>query len=100
MAEFKVTPSFLRERATGFRTNDTTFLNLMETIRKEMNSMKGMYWEGMASDTFIQRFEALANKFPTYSRAMQEYAKYLDKAATDYGSTETTVNQEAGTLKS
>jgi WXG100 family type VII secretion target len=67
---------------------------LME-IKNEMNGLAAS-WQSDASNTIRERFNSLSTKFAEYKEIIDSYAKFLDNTVTNYNSTETAINSNAG----
>ncbi|QUI25083.1 WXG100 family type VII secretion target [Vallitalea pronyensis] len=97
MAQFIVTPGTLTTVAGNIRSIDGQFLRKMEEIEQHMNRLKAK-WDSEAANGFINKFKGLRENFDNYSKVIQSYALFLEKAAEEYGKTDKKINNATSNL--
>lgn len=97
MAQFTVTPETLTSVAGNIRTIDGQFLAKMEEIEKHMTTLKAK-WESEAANGFMAKFRGLRDNFDNYSKVIQSYALFLERAAEEYGKTDKKINSATTNL--
>ncbi len=97
MAQFTVTPDTLTSVAGNIRSIDGQFIAKMDEIGQHMRTLKAK-WDSDAANGFMAKFRGLRDNFDNYSKVIQSYATFLDKAAEAYGSTETKINSATTNL--
>lgn len=83
----KVTPKTLKDKATTLRNYNKSFnqkVGNLKTLQQKLNSM----WDGEANDSFNKDFQKDAKQLDAFYKAVEEYAKALDKIADNYEKTE------------
>ncbi len=98
MAEFTVSSQMLRDKAAGIRGKNSEFTGLTDEITQLINSLSSS-WEGDAYTNFVSKFEGLKPSFTAYSQVIEEYAAFLENAATSYEQAESQAQNEAAELE-
>lgn len=67
---------------------------VVKELQTQMRQLRGA-WKSDAGNVISERFEALNRSFADYDRVVEDYAKFLDRTATNYEITEGHLNKGA-----
>lgn len=83
MAQLRVTPEHLSERANEYRNQSRA----MEEITQKLDSLISQLeseWEGVSAERYHQQYEDLRPSFISMTELIADLAAQLDKKASDY----------------
>jgi len=80
MSLIQITPTMLRTRATEIRQRKTEHDQAMTQLGNLVNSLNAE-WKGVASDAFVQQFNAMRTRFTQFSQRLETMARQLDDTA-------------------
>ena len=83
MAQLRVTPEHLRERANEYRNQSQA----MEEITKKLDSLISQLeseWEGVSAERYHQQYEDLRPSFIEMTGLIADLAAQLDQKADDF----------------
>lgn len=83
MAEIKVTPSEVRNKANELRSLNTQFKSKVEALVNSETSLTGM-WEGDSKAAFHTAFNNDRTQMDNFHTTIEQYATALDNIATEY----------------
>lgn len=95
----EITPEVLREKSSTLSSAANTIRNLLDEVTKEVNGLSST-WIGSASENYLNKFNGLKDDFEKICKDIIGYSDYLGKAAEDYGTTQTDINNMEEVLKS
>jgi len=70
----------------------------LEEIKREMNQLSAS-WQSDASNTIVNKFNALAPRFEEYKQIIDSYATFLDNTVASYDAVETQLVNNANAFK-
>ena len=95
MAELKsITYSVVEETAAGLRSDNKELTQILTEIKTIINSLGSDFIAG-ASDTIQSKITGMQPKFDTYNDVIEKYAKFLDKAASEFKQTDDVLTRNA-----
>jgi len=95
MADVKITFEEVRTKATQLRGYNDTLTETLATIKNAINALEAQ-WTSDTSDTIRAKITAMQPKFDSYKEVIESYAKFLDNTASQYETTESALNTNAG----
>lgn len=99
MAEsIKVSTQVLKDTAQDVRIKNTNLDDKLKEINKAMNQLE-QSWKSEAGSEIRNKMNALQPRFEEYKNVIESYAKFLDKTAQDYETTEATVKSNASQFR-
>lgn len=95
--QLKVTPEQLLASKNRMESNINQFLSWHSKLYSEVETMRAR-WSGEANTRFTNQFNSFRGEFKNLENLLREYAAFLNKASTRYGTTESSLTSTAGTL--
>jgi len=98
MAQIKVTPNQVRDTSRRIKNNNGQSNSYLDQIAKSIERLRGCGcngWESDAAREFFMRFDKLKAAIERHKPVIDQYGNYLEKAASDYESSDTRVEQQA-----
>ena len=87
MAEIRVTPAEVRNKAGELRSLQAKFKDYVGALKTSELSL-GAMWEGEAKNAFHAAFTKDTNQMDTFAIVIEQYAKALEEIASEYESKE------------
>lgn len=87
MAEFRVSPQTLQQKAEELRGINSRFKSAIETLQQQEASLNGQ-WDGDAHDAFHSAFTNDVTRMTTFYSAVEEYVQKLNQIAQEYNKAE------------
>lgn len=87
MAEIKVTPALLRERANSLRGFKEEHDGAMNKIKTLIDNLPGEF-TGEAASSYIEKFHGMQTTFTNFSELLDSLAKKLDDVANNFENTD------------
>ena len=97
MAQFKVTPEYLKNSSSNIKSIRTGIQNTLQDVEAEMKKMKND-WESEAANAFISKFLGLKDNFEAYYKVMDQYSNFLNSTAEAYGKADDSINKASNDL--
>ena len=94
MAEIKVTPTELRNKADTLQTHNTNFRSEVDKMNGYVSQLNGM-WEGEAKEAFNKAFNDDKGKMDQFAQNMEKYVQALRESASQYENAEKTATSLA-----
>lgn len=88
IAELKVTPSQLKNKAADFKGKASKVHNTTEKMQTLIKQINGSTWSGDAAESFKKQFTKLDKDMEQMFRMIKEYSDDLEKIANEYERTE------------
>lgn len=85
MATVKVDSNVMREKAAILKANATEISGLITDMMTKINDLKST-WEGTVAENAIRKFTELQEKFEERYTTINDYAAFLENAATEWDS--------------
>jgi WXG100 family type VII secretion target len=83
MAEFTVTATEVRSKASELKELNAKYKNVVEELEQEVTKLSSM-WEGEAHDAFDATFKTDKAKLDLFYNAIEKYCFTLDEVAANY----------------
>ncbi len=94
----KISTHVLTGTAKTVRDINNDLDSKLKDINKSMNALEAT-WKSDAASDIRAAMNALQPKFEKYKEIVESYAKFLDMTATNYETTEGTIQTNAGSFK-
>lgn len=94
MAEIKVTPQELRNKADSLRQYNANFRSAVESMNGYVTQLSGM-WDGEAKEAFNKAFNDDKGKMEQFAKNIDNYVKALEETAKQYEEAEKTATSLA-----
>lgn len=98
MAEIKVTPKELRNKAAELKNLNAKFRSEVEKMVGYRNQLDSM-WDGDARQAFDKAFDTDKNKWDTFAKNIDDYVQKMIETAETYETAEQNNLQTASTRK-
>ena len=94
----KISTQVLVDTATKVREINKNLDDKLAEINRNMNSLESSWKSDAATDIRAAR-NALIPRFEQYKQVVESYAKFLNNTASNYDTTESTVQNNASAFK-
>ena len=83
MAQLRVTPEQLRERATEYRNQSQAMEEITQKLDNLISKLESE-WEGVSAERYHEQYADLRPSFVSMTEHIADLASQLDKKASDY----------------
>jgi WXG100 family type VII secretion target len=83
MAQLRVTPEQLRERATEYRNQSQAMEEITQKLDNLISKLESE-WEGVSAERYHEQYADLRPSFVSMTELIADLASQLDKKASDY----------------
>ena len=83
MAQLRVTPEQLRERATEYRNQSQAMEEITQKLDNLISKLESE-WEGVSAERYHEQYADLLPSFVSMTELIADLASQLDKKASDY----------------
>ncbi len=94
----KISTQVLVDTATKVREINKNLDDKLAEINRNMNSLESS-WKSDAATDIRAAMNALKPRFEQYKQVVESYAKFLNNTASNYDTTESTVQNNASAFK-
>lgn len=94
----QITTQVLDDTATKIRNINNTLDQKLAEINKNMNDLEAT-WKSDAANDIRAAMNALKPRFEEYKTVVESYAKFLNRTAESYETTETAIQNNASAFK-
>ena len=98
MENIRISWNEVRDLAHAMRQINTEMLDTLEVAHRYMRNLASI-WDSSGSEMIRERFEHFNARFNEEKTIIDEYAQFLDRAATSYESLESTISQNASNFE-
>lgn len=96
MAEFRVTPQMLQNKASELQGLNAKYKAAIEELQQQESTLNGQ-WDGDARNAFDREFKKDIGRLQMFYSAIEDYVQKLNQIAQEYAKAE---NQNVSTASS